>query len=82
MSTGDRAHDRRQKMSRKSRKYTDDRRTFLKKLAVAGGATAAVTIAGRSAIAAPEEDAAVEEAKPRGYRETPHIRTYYRTARL
>ena len=69
-------------MSRKSRTYTDDRRTFLKTFAAAGGATAAVTIAGRSAIAAPEEDAALEETKPRGYRETPHISTYYRTARL
>ncbi|MBT8088348.1 MAG: formate dehydrogenase [Gammaproteobacteria bacterium] len=68
-------------MSRKSRKYTDDRRTFLKKLAVAGGATAAVAMAGRAAFAAPETDAS-NEAKPQGYRETAHITTYYRTARL
>ena len=68
-------------MSRKSRTYTDDRRTFLKKLAVAGGATAAVTMAGHSAFAAPETGTS-SEAKPQGYRETPHINTYYRTARL
>jgi len=68
-------------MSRKSRTYTDDRRTFLKTLAAAGGATA-VTLASRSAFASPEADASIEAAKPRGYRETAHISTYYRTARL
>jgi hypothetical protein len=69
------------KMSRKSRKYNDDRRAFLKKLAVAGGATAAATMAGRETFAAPEADAS-SEAKPQGYRETAHISTYDRTARL
>jgi hypothetical protein len=61
-------------MSRKSSSYTADRRTFLKKLAAAGGATAAVAVSG--------EDTASGPAKQRGYHETPHIRSYYRSARL
>lgn len=69
-------------MSRKSRTYTDDRRTFLKTLAAAGGAAAAVTFAGQSASASTTADTSSEAAKPKGYRETAHIRTYYRTARL
>lgn len=69
-------------MSRKSRTYTEDRRTFLKTLAVAGGAAAAVTMTGQSASASTEADSSPGAAKPEGYRETAHIRTYYRTARL
>ena len=69
-------------MSRKSRTNTEDRRAFLKRLAAAGGASAAVAIAGRSAVAAPAEDVASDTAGERGYHETPHIRTYYSKARL
>jgi len=69
-------------MSRKSRTYTEDRRNFLRQLAAAGGATAAVALTGSQALAAPEPDAKSAESEPRGYHETPHIRTYYRTARL
>jgi len=69
-------------MSRKSSSYTADRRTFLKKLAAAGGATAAVAVSGRAAVASPAEDTASGPAKQRGYHETPHIRSYYRSARL
>lgn len=68
-------------MSRKSRTYTDDRRTFLKTLAAAGGAAAAITMTGQSASAATEADTSSGAAEPKGYRETAHIRTYYRTAR-
>jgi DMSO/TMAO reductase YedYZ molybdopterin-dependent catalytic subunit len=70
------------KMSRKSRTYTDDRRTFLKTLAAAGGAAAAVTIAGQSASAATAANTSSGEAGPKGYRETAHIQAYYRSARL
>jgi DMSO/TMAO reductase YedYZ molybdopterin-dependent catalytic subunit len=70
------------KMSRKSRTYTDDRRTFLKTLAAAGGAAAAVAMTGQSASASSEADTSSGAAKPQGYRETAHIQTYYRTARL
>jgi len=69
-------------MSRKSRTNTEDRRAFLRKLAVAGGATAAVAMTGRAAVAAPVQEAPSDGNENRGYRETPHVRTYYRTARL
>jgi hypothetical protein len=69
-------------MSRKSSSYTADRRTFLKKLAAAGGATAAVAISGRTAVASPGQGTASEPERQKGYHETPHIRSYYRSARL
>ena len=69
-------------MSRKSSSYTADRRTFLKKLAAAGGATAAVAMSGRAAVASPGQDTTSEPEKQKGYHETPHIRSYYRSARL
>lgn len=69
-------------MSRKSRTSNDGRRRFLKTLAAAGGAAAAVTMTGQSASASTETDASSGAAKPRGYQETAHIRTYYRKARL
>jgi hypothetical protein len=59
----------------------EERRTFLKKLAAAGGATAAVAISGQ-AVASPEPGPASEPTRDRGYHETPHIRHYYRTAKL
>lgn len=67
-------------MTRQSRKSTEERRNFLKTLAAAGGATAAVAISGQAA--ATEPDLAAEATEDRGYRETPHIRNYYRTAKL
>ena len=69
-------------MSRKSRTHAEDRRAFLKTLATAGGAAAVVTAAGQSASAATVTDTSSGAAKPTGYQETAHIRTYYRTARL
>ena len=69
-------------MSRKSSSYTADRRTFLKKLAAAGGATAAVAMSGRAAVASPEQGTVSGPAKHKGYHETPHIQSYYRSARL
>ena len=68
-------------MTRKSRSKTEERRNFLKTLAAAGGATAAVAISGQAA-ASPEPDLASEATEDRGYRETPHIRKYYRSATL
>ena len=69
-------------MTRKSRTYTEERRTFLKKLAAAGGAGAAVVMTSRSALASADNEPAPEATKQRGYHETAHIRDYYRTARL
>ncbi len=68
-------------MTRQSRTKTKGRRHFLKTLAAAGGATAAVAVSGQAA-ASPEQAPAPEAAEDRGYRETPHIRKYYRTAKL
>jgi len=62
--------------------HTEERRAFLKKLAAAGGATAAVAIGGQAAASSPEPGPASEPTKNRGYHETPHIRHYYRTAKL
>jgi hypothetical protein len=68
-------------MTRQSSTYTEERRTFLKKLAAAGGATAAVAMSSQAA-ASPDQDLASEATEDRGYHETPHIRNYYRTAKL
>ncbi len=68
-------------MTRQARKITKGRRDFLKTLAAAGGATAAVAISGQAA-ASPEQAPASAANEERGYRETPHIRKYYRTAKL
>ena len=68
-------------MTRQSRKYTEERRTFLKKLAAAGGATAAVAMSNQ-AVASPDADPGSESTEQRGYHETLHIRNYYRTAKL
>ncbi|WP_405225860.1 formate dehydrogenase [Lentisalinibacter sediminis] len=69
-------------MSRKSRVDAGERRNFLKKLAVAGGATAAVAVGGRAAVAGPPGECVPAKAERRGYHETPHIRTYYEKAGL
>ena len=60
-------------------KMTSARREFLKKAAIAGGATIATAVAGQ-AIAAPQESVA-EEKSSKGYQETEHVRAYYRSAR-
>jgi nitrous oxide reductase len=69
-------------MSHKTQSHTEQRRAFLKTMAVAGSATAAVVLTGRAAAASPEQDLSPGAAENRGYHETPHIRTYYRKARL
>ena len=69
-------------MSHKPQSHTEQRRAFLKTMAVAGSATAAVVLTGRAAVASPEQDLSPEAAGNRGYHETPHIRTYYSKARL
>ena len=56
------------------------RRTFLKTLTAAGGAAAVVAAGGANAAA----ETATEEPdnKPSGYRETDHVRAYYKSARI
>lgn len=64
-------------------KVATGRRAFLKRAAVAGGA-ATVAVAGIAAVAdvAPEfADKAALEQGSKGYRMTPHIAAYYRSAR-
>ncbi len=67
----------------KTPKVTTGRRTFLKRAAVAGGA-ATVAVAGGAAVAeiAPDSSGkAAPEESSKGYRMTPHIEAYYRSAR-
>ena len=67
----------------KTPKGATGRRAFLKRAAVAGGA-ATVAVAGGAAVAdmAPESaGGAAPEESSKGYRMTPHIEAYYRSAR-
>ncbi len=69
-------------MTRKTPIRTEDRRRFLKELAVAGGTTALIAMTGRAAAAAPDDEPAAGEPEQKGYHVTPHVQTYYRKARL
>jgi nitrous oxide reductase len=67
----------------KTPKVASGRRAFLKRAAVAGGA-ATVAVAGGAAvadIASESPDKATPEGSSKGYRMTPHIEAYYRSAR-
>lgn len=73
-------------MSNKTQRPRRDRRAFIKGVAAAGGATA-VAVAGGAAVAnvLPEETPQAQaKASPekKGYRETEHVRKYYRSAQL
>ncbi|NIM29365.1 MAG: formate dehydrogenase [Gammaproteobacteria bacterium] len=67
----------------KTPKLASGRRTFLKRAAVAGGA-ATVAVAGGAAVADIAPESAGDTApsgSSKGYRMTPHIEAYYRSAR-
>ena len=68
-------------MSKKRQAEQSGRREFLRRVAVAGGSAAVVAAAGKT-VAAPVDP---EQQKPTrdavGYRETDHVRAYYRTCR-
>lgn len=68
----------------KQSNYVDreSRRNALKGMAVLGGAAAAASVAAGNAVAA--EEAPEESVAPvkLGYRETDHVREYYRRARF
>lgn len=68
-------------MTRKSQVEKKSRRTFLKELAVAGGA-AAVASAATTASAEPTPVASNEKPNAKGYHLTPHINRYYQKARF
>jgi hypothetical protein len=55
------------------------RRSFFKKLALLGGSAALAGLSGRRFDTGKRGPQAAAEAS-RGYRLTPHIKTYYRTA--
>jgi len=68
-------------MSRNSRDLNQSRRSFLRDLALAGGAAAAAGATAARAAPLPAADPAAE-ARPKGYRVTPHVSTYYAKARF
>lgn len=69
-------------MSRKSSVDRLSRRSFLKELAVTGGAAAVAVSASRLAAAPVEQTTAPKNQKSSGYHETPHIRKYYDKASI
>jgi hypothetical protein len=56
-----------------------DRRNFLKQAGVVIGTAGTAAAAGSTEVLAKTDDASSEAA---GYRETEHVRTYYKLARL
>lgn len=68
----------------KKHKVEQTRRAFLKSALVTGGA-AAVVVAARDALTAPESPSKATTAQPesrsKGYHVTQHIQDYYKTAR-
>ncbi len=58
------------------------RREFLKGAAVAGGAVTVAVAAGSASAATPETVQAGADAAGKGYRETAHVRAYYKTAAM
>lgn len=56
------------------------RRGFLRKAGLAGGAAAAAVATGVSAAPQVVDDAPPKRSQ--GYRETEHVRAYYKTARI
>jgi hypothetical protein len=64
--------------------HAAERRRFLKGVAAAGGATALTAVFASRLMASGSEGTAVRKTRQpesRGYRETDHIRDYYRTLR-
>jgi hypothetical protein len=59
----------------------NDRRRFIKGVAVAGGA-AVVTAGLEPAAASVSGDETVKSSGSQGYRETEHVRDYYKTASM
>jgi hypothetical protein len=68
-------------MRKKEQAKQSGRRDFLRKMAVAGGSAAVVAATGKAAASTATEQVAASAPTASGYRETDHIRAYYRTAR-
>lgn len=70
-------------MSHESESEKLSRRGFLKNAAVLGGAATATALGSQvQAGVEGQAPAAKEVTPPKGYRETPHIREYYKKARF
>jgi len=59
--------------------YSDERRNFLKTIALLSGAAASLPLT-RKAIAGDQPVLLLPEKPAQGYRETEHIKKYYQTA--
>lgn len=68
-------------MSRNEGTANTSRRAFLRDVAAAGG-IAAVAASATAGAARPAAVAAPAEARPKGYRVTPHVAKYYDKARI
>jgi hypothetical protein len=69
-------------MTRKRARRDESRRDFIRTVAAAGGAAAAVSMAGTAVADEPVEIEAKKDPKGKQYRVTPHISTYYKKARI
>lgn len=61
---------------------SNDRRRFLKTSVAVGAGAAASALLPRTAAAVAEEKSDPKTDDPRGYRLTPHILSYYKSAKL
>jgi hypothetical protein len=68
-------------MTRKPQREVRSRREFLRGVATAAGGSVAVAVSGVSLAEEPDGQLA-QKSQPKGYRLTPHIRTYYDKARI
>lgn len=59
-----------------------ERRTFLKGVAVAGGAAAVVAVTGNTVATESIKHPADSKSPAKGYQKTSHVKNYYQTARL
>ncbi len=59
--------------------YSDERRNFLKSIALLGGVAASLPLT-RKAIAGSKPVLLLPEKPTQGYRETEHVKKYYQTA--
>ena len=65
------------------KRTNEGRRGFLKGALVGSGAAVVAVASGGVLASEPEQKPAAQpEAKPKGYRETAHIRDYYKTAQF
>lgn len=58
------------------------RRSFFSKVVIGGAATAAAAVAATVTVGRKPEALAGDPAKPLGYRETEHIKSYYRSTQV